>query len=138
MFLFKKLLSSWLLPPLGLVLLALVALVFLGRKRRGVIVCCIALGLTLALSLPCVADWLSRSLETELDNAPISAAALKTVQAIVVLGGGVHRGAPEYGGDTLSKYSLERVRYAANLARKSQLPLLTMGGLSTADTRRES
>ncbi len=51
----------------------------------------------------------------------------KSVQAIVVLGGGVVVGLP--GGDQqMSKTSLERLRLGAELARKSGLPLVFSGG----------
>jgi uncharacterized SAM-binding protein YcdF (DUF218 family) len=51
----------------------------------------------------------------------------KSVQAIVVLGGGVVVGLP--GGDEqMSKTSLERLRLGAQLARQSGLPLVFSGG----------
>jgi uncharacterized SAM-binding protein YcdF (DUF218 family) len=124
MFLLKKILSAWLLPPLGLMVVALAALVFYGRRKSGLAIAGIAVMLNMAMSLPLIADHLSQPLEGE----PISNAALHKTQAIVILGGGVRYGAPEYGGDTLSKYSLERVRYGAKLARDVKLPILVTGG----------
>lgn len=124
MFLLKKLFSAWLLPPLGLLVLALLALLVFGRKRSGALIAGVALVLALALSLPIVADRLSRPLE----GTPVSIAGLHEAQAIVILGGGVYYGAPEYGGDTVSRYSLERVRYGAVLAHKTKLPVLVTGG----------
>ena len=51
----------------------------------------------------------------------------RSVQAIVVLGGGVVTGLP--GGDhQMSKTSLERLRLGAQLARQSGLPLVFSGG----------
>ena len=51
----------------------------------------------------------------------------KSVQAIVVLGGGVVVGLP--GGDQqMSKTSLERLRLGAQIARQSGLPLVFSGG----------
>jgi uncharacterized SAM-binding protein YcdF (DUF218 family) len=50
-------------------------------------------------------------------------------QAIVVLGGSLRTVAPEYENQvTLSHYSLERIRYAAQLAKQTKLPLLVSGG----------
>jgi uncharacterized SAM-binding protein YcdF (DUF218 family) len=49
-------------------------------------------------------------------------------QAIVILGGGVRRNASEFGGDTLGRLTLERVRYGALVARKTRLPVLVSGG----------
>jgi uncharacterized SAM-binding protein YcdF (DUF218 family) len=48
--------------------------------------------------------------------------------AIVVLGGGTYFNAPEYGGDTVSKETLERLRFAAKLQRETGKPILVTGG----------
>src|SRR4030095_2499347 len=52
----------------------------------------------------------------------------RSAQAIVILGGGTRRDAPEYGGDTLGELTLERVRYGARVARLTGLPVLVTGG----------
>lgn len=60
---------------------------------------------------------------------PVSAQVLKdnSIQAVVVLGGGVITGLP--GGDQqLSKTSLERLRLGAQLSRQSGIPLVFSGG----------
>jgi len=49
-------------------------------------------------------------------------------QAIVILGGGIRRDAAEFGGDTLARLTLERVRYGALVARTTRLPVLVSGG----------
>ena len=77
------------------------------------------------LSLPVVGTALSGALPV---SAPIDAAGLRRAQAIVILGGGSYYAAPEYGGDTVSRASLERLRYGARLARESKLPLLVTSG----------
>ena len=126
MFLAKKLISALVLPPTGLLLLALFGL-WLARRhpRTGRGIAAFAVLALLALSMPPVADALMRSLE---DHPPISAADLGRVQAIVVLGGGNYPAAPEYGGDTVGRWTLERVRYGVHLQRRSGLPLLVTGG----------
>ncbi len=126
MYLAKKLLSALVLPPAGLLLLALFGL-WLARRhaRAGRGIALFAVVALLALSLPPVADALVRSLE---DHRPISAQDLARAQAIVVLGGGNYHDAPEYGGDTVSRYTLERTRYGAWLQKKSGLPILVTGG----------
>ena len=48
--------------------------------------------------------------------------------AIVILSGGRHRDAREYGGDTVDELSLVRCRYGAYLHRKTGLPILVSGG----------
>ncbi len=62
------------------------------------------------------------------DIPALDPAQAKAAQAIVVLGGGSYWAAPEYGGDTVSRWSLERIRYAARLHRDTGLPLLVSGG----------
>lgn len=128
MFLLKKLLTAWLLPPAGLVLLSLLGLALIWRRRVrwGVALILLGQGGLLVLSLPAVALALLRSLET----CPVPPSrALSQVQAVVVLGGGSRYAAPEYGAaDTVSAATLERLRYGAKLAREHRLPLLVTGG----------
>jgi uncharacterized SAM-binding protein YcdF (DUF218 family) len=131
MFLLKKLLAAVLLPPTGLVLLALYGLWLVraaGNRRwrnGGARLAMLSLFGLLVLALPVVGNALLASLES---HPPITPAQLRHVQAIVILGGGAYFGAPEYGGDTVSAATLERVRYGARLARESRLPLLVTGG----------
>ncbi len=51
-------------------------------------------------------------------------------QAIVVLAGGHREYAPEYGGLTVSRHTLERIRYAAKIQQEFDLPILASGGPS--------
>ena len=124
--LYLKKLSALALPPFGLILLALVGL-WLARKhpRAGRGVALVALLSLATLSLPPAADALMHSLET---YPPISAQELARAQAIVILGAGTYFAAPEYGGDTVNRWSLERVRYGVYLQRRSGLPILVTGG----------
>jgi uncharacterized SAM-binding protein YcdF (DUF218 family) len=55
--------------------------------------------------------------------------------AIVVLSADLRRDALEYGGLTLGPLSLERLRYAARLHRRTGLPVLVSGGRLRADDR---
>ncbi|RKZ35880.1 MAG: YdcF family protein, partial [Gammaproteobacteria bacterium] len=59
-------------------------------------------------------------------------------QAIVVLGGGRYSDAPEYGGDTVARGTLERLRYGARLHRQTGLPLLVTGGRVYGETTAEA
>jgi uncharacterized SAM-binding protein YcdF (DUF218 family) len=81
--------------------------------------------LLLLLSIPVVGTFLVRSLDT---SPPFDSARAPEAQAIVILGGGTRRNAPEYGGDTLGQLTLERVRYGAIVARITHLPILVTGG----------
>lgn len=59
-------------------------------------------------------------------------------QAIVVLGSGRRPNTPEYGGDTVSARSLERLRYAVHLGRATGLPVLASGGDPNQNGKAES
>ena len=134
-----NLITALLLPPLnGLLLMTLGAL--LQRRYRWWSMGCNVLGLLLlvALAMPAVGDALLRTLEVD----PVQPEQLKQAQAIVVLGFGRYRQAPEYGSDTVSEEGLVRLRYAAKLQRQTGLPILVSGGrpdavgLSEAETMR--
>lgn len=76
--------------------------------------------------MPFAAAHLMRSLEKYPPVADIST--LEHVEAIVVLGGDVQAYAPEYGGETIGALTLQRLRYAALLHRRTGLPVLATGG----------
>jgi uncharacterized SAM-binding protein YcdF (DUF218 family) len=124
----KSLAELLVLPPANLLLLFLVGLLVARRRPRlGVAVQCGAVFLLYALSTPIVARSLLRTIESipMLDLAAIPASG---AGAIVVLSGDAER-TPEYGGTTVGPFTLERVRYAARLARATSLPLLVTGGV---------
>ncbi|MEZ5449281.1 MAG: YdcF family protein [Thiolinea sp.] len=92
----------------------------------------------LVLSLPVVAGWLLGTLEQQYpprehiwENQPVP-------QAIVVLGAGRNRNAPEYGGQSTSLMGMERLRYAALLYRETGLPILVTGGRPLPDEQSEA
>lgn len=122
---FNYALSDIVLPPTSLIALALLGLLLL-RRRRGLGIALIAASqlAMLVLALPVVALALARSLEPP----PVQPAALKDAQAIVILGGGRNRGAPEWGGETVKTFTLQRLRYGARLARETGLPVYVTGG----------
>jgi uncharacterized SAM-binding protein YcdF (DUF218 family) len=122
----KAIVKTLVLPPTGLLLLSLVGLAIHRRfPRSGITLASTGVLLLLLLSIPAVAVFLVRSLDT---SPPFDSARTPEAQAIVILGGGIRRNAPEYGGDTLAELTLERVRYGARLARLTQLPVLVTGG----------
>jgi uncharacterized SAM-binding protein YcdF (DUF218 family) len=136
LFLLKKLLAALILPPAGPLVLAIAGALALRRwPRFGNVMLWTGLAVLLALSLGPVSGlllWLANdSPVVRLDEA-------RTAQAVVILGGGVRRDAPEYGGDTLGRLSLERVRYGAKLARETGLPVLVAGGTVFGDTATEA
>lgn len=126
MFVLKKLLISVVMPPFSLILMVVAGIILSRRHPRTGHTIIIVSSLTfLALSLPLISGRLTDSLQW---YSPIDVAGLSQVQAIVILGGGNHRNAPEYGGDTIGFVSLERLRYGVHLHKKSGLPLLIAGG----------
>ena len=142
LFMLKKIASALILPPTSLILLAFVGLWLSHRHpRAGKTLIALALTTLLILSLPITGNALIHSLET---NPPITEAQLKDIQAIVILGGGKNNNAPEYGGiDTVSKWTLERLRYGARLQQQTGKPILVTsgapyGGRPEADTMAES
>lgn len=125
-FIVRKALAALVLPPTGPLLVALVGLALLARRPRlGQALAWTGVVALLLLSLPIVSHALLRLQDPP---SPIDLAAAREAQAIVILGGGVRRHAPEYGGDTLGRLTLERVRYGARLARETKLPVLVTGG----------
>ena len=57
----------------------------------------------------------------------------------MVLGAGSYRDPPEYeGSDTVGRFTLERLRYAASLHRRTGLPLLVTGGRTFPGTPAEA
>ena len=122
------------LPPGVLILLALVGLSFMkARIRFGASLVLASLLALYVLSTPVVSRWLIQSLETPFAEPTVD----RRPGAIVVLGGGSYYGAPEYGADTVSHASLERVRYAAHLQRRTSKPILVSGGNPAAGASSE-
>jgi len=128
--------TAFVLPPGGPIVLALFGVLAWRRWPRLGRALAAAGAATLWLaSLPIVAN----ALVTALGGArPLDDAAARQADAIVILGGGVRPEALEYGGDTLGRLTLERVRYGAWLARRTGLPLLVTGGAPEPGVRAEA
>ena len=122
----KAALKTLVLPPTGLLLVALAGLALRARMpRAGRLLSVAGVVSLLILSMPVVAGLLLRFVDT----APtLDIARAESAQAIVVIGGGTRRNAQEYGGTTLATLTLERVRYGARIARLTGLPVLVSGG----------
>ncbi len=125
--LFGYVLKTLAFPP-GINLLLLAAgLVVHGRRRRTAVMLAGTGFLSLwLLAVPAIATALAGLVEAA--AAPVADRASGAPQAIVVLGGGRRADAPEFGGDTVSSATLERLRYGAILARRTGLPVLVTGG----------
>ncbi|UVE17179.1 YdcF family protein [Pseudomonas sp. LS44] len=126
-YIFKQLL----LPPGGLLLLMLAAW-WMRRRFPRLARACFVLGFggLWLMSLPIMVEWSAALIERE---APLLEAQwpglAQRADAIVVLGGGREPGDPAWGSDQPAFAAVERLRYAARLAKASNLPVLTSGGL---------
>lgn len=127
---FSKLLEVFILPLFSLLILAGVSL-----WRRWFMITWTALILLYLAATPLVSQWLCRRLEV---YPPLDPNRLPTAQAIVVLGATRYQAAPEYGEDTVGNLGLERVRYAAWLARRTGLPILASGGRPRGEQKAEA
>jgi uncharacterized SAM-binding protein YcdF (DUF218 family) len=130
-FVVKSVIRSLLLPPAAPLILACLGALLIWRRRRfGSALLAVGLVSLWLLATPIVADAVSRLAEhyPALDlSKPTNA------RAIVILGGGgVREFAPEYGGPSAEYVLLERLSYAAFVARRTGLPILVSGAPNEA------
>ena len=137
-FLVVKVLGNLIVPPGGVIVLGVLGLMLLPFARRlaGFLLLVMVVSLY-ALSTGTVAGILERGLYEHPALAPD--AEVPAAGAIVVLGAGSYRDPPEYDGtDTVGRFTLERLRYAAWLHRRTGLPLLVTGGKTFPGTPAEA
>ena len=126
MFIFKKLITPFILPP-GIFIVALVctAVYLRRRSRAGAIVCAVLAAAMWVSSTKVFSDALLRPLEYK-----YSAPAAPAGDVIVVLGGGAYDADEVYSaGERLQPGSLERVSAAALLQKRTKLPVIVSGGV---------
>jgi uncharacterized SAM-binding protein YcdF (DUF218 family) len=134
-FALRSLAKALVLPPAGPLLVMLAGLLVARRApRTGRAMAWVGAISMLLLCLPIVAWWLTRPFDRE----PFDVLQAAEAQAVVILGGGTQRNAPEYGGDTLGRLTLERVRYGAVVAKRTGLPVLVSGGTTLGATSSEA
>ena len=122
-----KSLSALILPPGGNLMVGFLGALLWRRFRALGTVIMLLAGISLyLLSTTMVAGGLRSTAAGYPALAPEEVPA--GAEAIVVLSGGRHRDPVEYGFDTVAADTLERVRYAAFLARRTGLPILVSGG----------
>ena len=127
---FVKAIASIILPPTGLIVLAMVGIgMAMIWKKLGLWVAFLSMLGVLLCSMPAVSAVIVNSLQTD---PPIPANELKKAlakaDALVVLAGGRYTAAKEFGDDTVSSFTLERIRYAAWIVKRTGLPLIVSGG----------
>lgn len=123
------------LPTLVIVLALAGLILHIRHAFAGITIVGLSIALLIALSLPLTAHKLMQGLEIyPALSLPLADDAKKRLPtAIVVLGAGRYTDAPEYGGDTVSRGALERLRYAAYLHRETRLPILVTAGAPHAE-----
>jgi uncharacterized SAM-binding protein YcdF (DUF218 family) len=128
----KNFLLTLTLPPTGLVVLIVTGLLMRGARRRaGYRLAWASLILLILFGMPVVSDSLLLALESGL---PMTPPADNPPQAIVVLGGEVVRTHNEKLGVRPGPLTLERLRAAAALHRRTALPILVTGGTTQPHT----
>jgi len=122
-------LKAFVLPP-GVFVWLLLLSVMTWRHLLGRFLAVASAAAIYLLSTPFVAAWMAAGLEI---HAPLGPTTLQagSVDALVVLMAGRDTDAPEYGRkDSVSRYSRDRLSYAAHLHRKTGLPIILSGGLA--------
>lgn len=130
-----KIIQILLMPPALMFLIMLAGGLLMRYSRpHGKRIVIAGFALLVLASLPVMPALLTPLME---DTPPLAKAAIRhtNASAIVVLGGGSYPQAPEYGNDTVSTTTLERLRYAAYLHRQTNLPVLVSGGRVFKDNR---
>lgn len=129
---FRYFIKQLIMPP-GVLFLLLIAAWWLRNTWPRTACACFTLGLggLWLMSLPVIVEQAARLLERDPALAYGQWEGLaERADAIVVLGAGRERDDPAWGAkDQPSAVALERMRYAAQLAKASGLPVLISGGL---------
>jgi uncharacterized SAM-binding protein YcdF (DUF218 family) len=122
-----NLIASFLLPPLSLLLLLALGMLLLYRRRKfAKPLLFAAFCLLWVTSTPYFAESALQMLEA---RAVTLGSQPQVADAIVILGGGTYFHAPEYAvQDTVSDYTLVRLRYGSRLQRETGKPILVTGG----------
>lgn len=122
-------LRNLVLPPTGPMLLMLGGwlLARASRALRGLGRTLVVLGFASLwiLSTPVISGQLVRWSQA---YAPLDLGRRIDAQAVVILGGGTRRNAPEYGGPAPAQLTLQRMAYGVRVARATHLPVLVTGG----------
>ncbi|MBM4061541.1 MAG: YdcF family protein [Planctomycetes bacterium] len=129
----RRLVETLVLPPASVLLLLLLGTMLRRRwPRCGRLLQVAGALLLLLLSLPVVGGALLESLQRD---PPLPAdGPLPAADAIVVLSADGDRHGREYGRAVVGPMTLQRLRYAAALQRRTGLPLLVSGGVPDAQS----
>ncbi len=129
MFYLSKFISSWILPPGLIIVFLIITTIFLFQKKvkKGLFLSVITAIFVYFLSIEPVKNLLLYPLETEYPF-PESLKDLKC-EAIVVLGGGIRRGSPDYYGKAApTETTLKRLFMAYRVWKVHKKPIIVSGG----------
>ena len=123
----RRIVEVVVLPPAGPLWLVLLGAALLPTRFKRFARWALAFGLValFLLSLPIVEGWLMSSVDRH--PALDIEATWPSADAIVVLGAGVQWGSREWGYDAPGPMAVARLRYAAEVHRRTSLPLLVTG-----------
>jgi uncharacterized SAM-binding protein YcdF (DUF218 family) len=128
----RGILETLAIPPTGFVVLVVIGLLLSGGRRRfGHRLTWISLIALILLGMPVVSGSLLLALETGLPGTP---PVDHPPQAIIVLGGEIIRARDEKLGIRPGLLTLDRLRTAAALHRRTGLPILVTGGTTQPNT----
>ncbi len=130
----KPVIAALVLPPVPFILAIWMGALMLPNRRLWgqalIILSGVGLWLTHTLAWSDLLVRWGTTLPEALSEPRIKELRHQTIPAaIVVLGSGVQDFAPEYGAANLSHLSLERLRYAINLSRHTNIPIAFSGGV---------
>ena len=129
--LLTNLIAAFLLPPLGLILIGLLGLWLLratAKRRRALLGKGLIVTALLSIALLST-PWIAKRYLARFETPPLVQIDRNAADAIVILGGGSYKHAPEFDGThNIKGEALERLRYGAHLARKTGKPVLVTGG----------
>ena len=124
----RQLLEVLVLPPVSaIVALLLGSALRWWKPRLGRWLQVLGVAWIWAASTPCVGGLMLRSLQKY--PALSTTEPPPAADAIVVLAAGVDRVGAEYGGPVIGNITMQRLRYAAHLHRRTQIPILVCGGV---------
>jgi uncharacterized SAM-binding protein YcdF (DUF218 family) len=126
-------LKQIILPPASLLIAVVIGQICWGRTTAGRRFVAACLVLLYGLSTPLVSDSVMAILEV-FPPLPVDGPLPKEAQAIVILGAET-RATPEYSSLSPGALTLERLRYGAQLQRRTGLRVLVTGGVIPGATR---
>ena len=127
-------------PAINFVVVAVGFILLLSKWRKtAVTLIAFSFGTFYLISTPWVAYALMNTLQQPYPALTPADLQHNNAAVIVILGGGRKSSAPEYSGaDTVSKLTLERIRYGAYLHRLTRLPVLVTGGAPLSEATAEA